>query len=186
MNANAFNHSIREKEGLLRKYVVLTFPGRAGNMTLRFINGNFRAQGWQGATFQAWRPIKRKGTILVKQGTLRRGTYFTTQPGRARIINPVVYARVHNEGFRGTVTVQSYQRRNFKAGKVETGRILRSGRKETRTVHTVKSVSTVKSHTRKMNIPRRQFTPTTGNDSPVLVNALRREVERELRGIFSF
>lgn len=184
MNSAQFKQNLKARQTALKGYVNSVFPSRAGNMVLRFVNGNFRAQGWQGSSFSKWKPNLRKGTILVKKGALRRGTNFTTQPGQAHVYNNVKYAKVHNEGFNGSVNIPAHTRRNLQAAKVETGRLTKSGRKQTKTVHTVKSVSTVKAHTRKMNIPKRQFMPTSLTDSPVLAKAIKREIERELKKIF--
>lgn len=175
---------IRRKAALLENYVYVSFPPAAGNISMRFINGNFRAQGWQGRSFQPWKKNKRGGTILVKRGQLRRGTYFVTQPGAAILRNNVAYAKIHNQGFNGTVSVRSHQRRILQAQRVHTGRVTRTGKMQMRTVHTLAGVQNVKAHTRKVNMPARQFMPTSDTDSPVLMNAIRREIERGLKKIF--
>jgi phage gpG-like protein len=184
MDTFQFSAAVRRKGVLLENYVYVHFPAVAGNITTRFINGNFRAQGWQGQTFQPWKKNKRAGTILVKRGQLRRGTYFVTQPGTAVLRNNVAYAKFHNQGFKGTVSVRAHQRRILQAQKVQTGRLTKKGRMQTRTIHKLASLGKVQAHTRKVDMPPRQFMPTSPTDSPVLMNAIRREVERGLRKIF--
>lgn len=184
MNPQQFASALAKKQQALKNYVNFTFPVKAGNMALRFINGNFRAQGWQGKGFEKWKNIKRKGTILVKKGSLRRGNYFTTEAGVAHVKNNVKYAAVHNNGFNGTVHIKAHQRKIYQGTKAGSGKFTSKGRERMKTIHTVKSIGSVKAHTRKMNIAKRQYMPTNINDSPVLVNAYRREIERELKKIF--
>jgi phage gpG-like protein len=128
------------------KMLLLTFPSKAGDITLRFIDGNFKAQGFQGITFMKWairkaasKKDKRKGrAILVNKGRLRRGFRKQVQgAGAVAIINDVEYARVHNEG------LQAGRGKGF-------------------------------------NMPKRQMIPTTPEESPVLVNAIRKMIIKEL------
>ena len=184
MNSQQFTKELFKKQEALKAYIYNIFPARAGNISVRFVNGNFRAQGWQGKSFQRWKAIKRKGTILVKKGALRRGTYYTTQPGTAHVKNNVKYAAVHNRGFKGTVNIKTHNRKIYQGTKVGTGKFTKTGKEKTKTIHTVKNIATVKAHTRKMNIAKRQFMPDSINDSPVLANAIRREIEREIKKIF--
>lgn len=184
MTPQQFKAELAKKQEAFRKYVYNDFPKRAGDASLRFINGNFRAQGWQGRTFQRWKENARKGTILVLRGRLRRGTHYTISAGVARVYNSVPYAAVHNRGFNGTVSIKAHTRRNFEARRVATGRLTKTGKTQMKTIHTVKTMSQVAAHTRKMNIPKRQFMPNDINDSPVLYNAIRRDVERTLKIIF--
>jgi phage gpG-like protein len=184
MNELEFKRLNLLQKEMVRDYVYNRFPTIAGNIALRFIDGNFRAQGWQGSTFKAWKSTKRKGTILIKTGALRRGTYFTNVQGGIKVINNVKYAAVHNNGFQGVVQVKGYRRRIIAAKRVETGRLTKTGKMRMKTVHSLKGYSDVKPFSRKMNIPQRQFMPVSINDSPVLVNALRREIVREFQKIF--
>jgi hypothetical protein len=185
MNPQQFNKDLQAKQQALKRYVYQVWPQRAGRAAVRFVNGNFRAQGWQGGTFERWPPNRRKGRILVKTGRGRRGTSFSTAPAQVRLFNSVGYMAVHNSGFEGSVMIPAHQRRVMGKEKKGTGRFSVKTRKERmKTVSTVKGMTTVKQHSRKMNIPRRKFFPTSMTDSPVLANALRREIERELKNIF--
>lgn len=47
---NTISQHLRNVESELKK-MALYFPAMAGEKELRFINGNFRAQGYQGSTF---------------------------------------------------------------------------------------------------------------------------------------
>lgn len=186
MTPQEFQRQLAQKQEQLKRYVNYQFPNRAGRIAVRFVNGNFRAQGWQGTTFQKWKENARKGTILIKTGRGRRGTSFSTQPAQTRVYNDVQYMGVHNRGFSGTVSVGTHRRNLMGKQKMGTGRFSIKSRKERmKTVAVVKSVTTVKGHTRKMNIPKRKFMPESMQDSPVLANALRREITRSLNQIFN-
>ena len=63
MTPEEFVKKLQNKSLEVERYATLEFPNMAGNITLRFINGNFRAQGFQGTTFKKWKPSK--GTTLV-------------------------------------------------------------------------------------------------------------------------
>jgi phage gpG-like protein len=182
MNYDAFRLQILQNR--LKYYVRHEFPKRAGQISVRFVNGNFRAQGWQGGSFSKWPANARKGTVLVKTGRLRRGTNFREGIAAVTVYNNVPYAAAHNLGFRGTVQVKQHTRRRFTKERVATGGLTQSGRPKMKTISRQASVSVVKAHTRNMRLPRRQFMPTSATDSPVLVNALIREIERSLKTFF--
>lgn len=185
MNAENFPGALESYQAQMRSYINNVFPGKAGEISLRFIDDNFRMQGWQGATFQPWPATKRGGTILVKTSTLRRGSRFTTQPGVTHVKNDVIYAAVHNNGFNGLVEVKAHQRRLLTATKTATGRIKISGKPQMQTIHGVSGIQNVKAHTRHMNIPQRKFFPVSYDDSPVLLNLLKTEMISGLQNIFN-
>lgn len=183
MTPEEFSEEVRKKGAELRNYATNRFPTKAGNIALRFVNGNFRAQGFQGSTFKKWKANKRKSTILIKTGKLRAANYFTTQPGQATIINKMPYAKVHNEGFNGTVSVKAHSRNRYGKTKVGTGKFTKSGKERLKTMTMKIGQSTVKSHSRKVNLPQRQFAPTATSKSPVLNNAIIREVAKDINQI---
>lgn len=49
MTPEEFVKKLQNKALEVERYATLEFPNMAGNITLRFINGNFRAQGFQGS-----------------------------------------------------------------------------------------------------------------------------------------
>lgn len=167
-------------------YVQKGFGLAAGDISIRFINGNFNAQGWQGKNFENWKPLKkpRPGKILVKTGTLKRSTHAQAGAAQVRVYNDAPYARVHNEGFNGWQDVNGYQRKKLSAKSVNTGRLNIKGKQAVRTVHEVSNVVNVRPFRRQMNIPQRQFMPRFIDDSPVLVNAIKRDIMREAKRIF--
>lgn len=185
MDANKFPAHIKRMAQKIERYATTEFPGMAVNKTLRFIDGNFRAQGFQGRTFERWKRNRRGGTILVHRGHLRRSNRGETQPGKFTVYNYHKAAKAHNRGFKGQVTVRSHTRRRYAARRVATGRVTRNGNPRTKTVHEVVSEITVKQHVRNMNMPKRQFLPETARDSPVLVNSISRQVKKDIKHILN-
>lgn len=165
----------------LSQYARVGFPKAAGNITLRFINGNFRAQGYQGKTFMRW--TKSKGRILVKSGALRAANYYTTQPAQVTIHNSRPYAKVHNEGFKGRVSVSAHRRYVHRGDVEEQEYENKKGKMAIRKVK-VQAAETVKAHTRMMRIPKRQFMPIVSGDAPVLTNSIQRSVTNDLFKLF--
>ena len=120
-SAQFIKHS-RRQAARIATYINDEAPAMVVRKTLRFIDGNFRAQGWQGATFQPWKDKasnagkKRPGRILIVTGRLRRGTnYSTNGRGEVRFYNNVPYAQVHNQGgiINKAANVRSFTRRRF-------------------------------------------------------------------------
>lgn len=189
MNPNQFTDGLRRATEQLQRYMRDEAPRMVVDKTLRFVEGNFRAQGYQGSKFWYW-PLRKGETksngrgLLRKSGRLRRGTRGETGPYTARVYNATPYAAAHNRGFEGTVTVKAHNRNRYKAGKVGTGRYTKSGTERMKTVHTVTGTTQVKSHLRKMDIPKRQFMPENMNDSPVLREAIKREFVKQVKAIF--
>lgn len=184
MTPEEFSRALERKASEVKNYAMNRFPSVAGNIALRFINGNFRAGGFQGQSFDRWKKSnKKRGSTLVDSGALRADNHYTTQPGQVTLKNNRPYARLHNEGFKGTVTVKAHTRNKYSRRKVGTGRFTRTGRERMQTVTYKSGESAVKAHTRKMNIPKRQFMPTNARDSVVLNRAIERQVTRDIKQI---
>lgn len=166
---------LKNLETEVRNYAATVYPGMAGKKALRFIDDNFRNQSWEG---QPWKKRKRgdRGrALLVQRGILRRGNRMQLQVGQARIFNDVPYAKAHNEGFRGTVSIGAHNRRRF--GKYASSSL------KTRKTSIKKQYagdSNVKGHSRKMNIPRRQFMPTASRPSPTLTREVQRQITLDI------
>jgi phage gpG-like protein len=149
-----------------------------GVEALKFIDDNFRMQGFQGTTLEPWpqRKGKDKGKarkILVLTGTLRRSFVQHNSADHTTISTDVPYAQVHNEGgviTRGTRTaILSHREKNGR-------RVFAKAKQATSQVK-----ATTYAHSFKM--PKRQF---IGN-SPVLTNhaitALTNIITRNLNQI---
>lgn len=186
MNTDNFSADLKQKTARLQQYMKVEAPKMASAKILRFIDGNFRAQGFQGATFLPWKENARRGTILIRKGRLRRSFRSkANNDGTVRTWSISKYAKVHNNGFNGKVTVNAHQRRKYTASKIGTGKFTKTGKERQKTIHTVTGVSSVKTHTRKVRIVKRQMMPTKMNQSPVLMNSIKREVLKEIKRIFN-
>lgn len=184
MTTADFEKLLRTKAKELEQYANTKFAATAGNIALRFIDGNFRAQGYQGTSFRPWKKTG-NGTTLVKSGTLKNATYYTSQPGQVTLINQMAYAKVHNEGFKGLVSIKGHSRNRYSKNKVASGGLTKKGAQRMKTITQKSGESVVKSHMRNMNIPQRQFMPINGYDSPVLNKAIERQISRDIQLILT-
>lgn len=186
MDSRDFTKLSRRQAGRIASYINDIAPAMVVQKTLRFIDGNFRAQGWQGATFKAWQKQKvRKGTILIMTGRLRRGTNYTTNGrGEVRFYNNVPYARIHNEG--GTINA-TQQVRGFTRRRFNTDEISAPGARKAKFAKTQTGESQVRGFTRvmKTTMPQRQFMPYEGHESPVLNDSIKRELEKRIKALLN-
>lgn len=162
MNKRIEQMSQKVKEGLPNLHLELAVVG------LRFVDDNFRNQGWEGKT---WKAVKRGGTVLIDKGTLRRGFNSNMLPGGVEIYTNVPYAKVQNEGFKGSQSVRAHQRAKFK--KTSKGK-----RKKI-------STGNVKSFTRETDIKQRQFAPTNSSPSPTLDKQVTETIENFFKPILN-
>lgn len=150
------------------------------NEAVNFFRGSFTKQAWIGTNTNPWK--KRKGNkdagraILVKSGRLRRSIRDMGSAGmKVRVGTDVPYAAAHNEGFSGTVSVREHSRKRTRKAKVSMSNVA-TRKKSTRTTKITAGNSSVKSHSRKMNLPKRQF---IGN-SPYLNKLIDRTIQLHL------
>lgn len=165
------------------KNVLLYAPGMLGNDAVNFFLDSFKRQGWLGNSIEPWRQRSTKAkrnkgrAILIDTGRLRRSIRITgISAGVVTIGTDVPYAKAHNEGFRGIVNVKAHTRNRFTKETVGSGRFTKKGNERMKTVQRLSGSGTVKAHTRKVNIVRRQFM----GDSPYLIKILERRLTAEL------
>src|SRR5579875_896124 len=119
MNANQFGKLSSAKLATLDNYLNKEAALMVVRETLRFVDDNFRLQGWQGVTFRPWQPNKKGTRILVKSGALRRGMNYQVQGDTVRFYNNIVYADIHNRG--GVVSraprSETFVRNRYEKGK---------------------------------------------------------------------
>lgn len=166
------------------KETVLRLPVLLGNHAVNFTKDSFTKQGWRGTVFTPWAQRKNQTKnigrgILIQSGRLRRSIrILRADAGGVVIGTDVPYAAAHNNGFNGNVLVKAHKRNQYVKAKVTSLQTRR-----TKTVTQLAGSSQVKSYTRHMNLPRRQFMPQTVHDSPILYKQLEDLVYNELKKI---
>lgn len=102
-------------------------------------NNNFREQGFFGRKWVATKvsKVNRRGagSILIVTGAMRRSIRSMVHGMAVVFTSNLPYTALHNEGANFSVTVRAHSRTNRKTG----------------------NTTTVRSHTRQMNMPQRQF-----------------------------
>lgn len=178
MSPDEFSRLINRKAKEVKAYVTTRFPAQAGDTALRFINGNFRAQGWQGSTFKPWKPNKRGGRILVHKGHLRAASFYYSAPGMIIIRNTLKYAAIHNDGGNIQIPVTDKMRKYAWAMYAKNG-----GNRKPK-AQPWKALALTKKTYLNINVAQRQFAPTERSQSPVLNAAVTRKIEQELKILF--
>ena len=167
-------------------------PLQMAAVAQNFFVGSFQRQGWyDGLTLKRWTPRKgekwrrkkkgRRGNraILIKTGRLRRSIKIRSARFQKIIIaTDVAYAAAHNYGYKGTVSVRSHTRRQYR--RVREEYTTKTGKQRTRRKKVVNSSHTVRQHNRKMNLPQRQFM----GHSPMLDRKLNKVIERQMEYLF--
>ena len=140
-------------------------PPVLATVCVNYFKDSFRRQGWRDKGLKMW--VKRKNNkgsngrgILIKRGHLRNSirkliaTWKLTEVG-----TNLPYAAVHNEGFKGTVQIRQHTRNQYSKEKKGRGVYSIKTRQElTRTEKRATGTKfTVRAHTRKVDIPQRQY-----------------------------
>jgi hypothetical protein len=149
----------------------------------RFIQRNFELQGWQGATFKPWKANK-KGLvpILARKHHLQRGFNYTLQGnGDVLFYNNIPYARAHNEGFKGQVTVRAHSRKNTRAANIYNTKSHRPRAVRVEIGEPLK----IEEFTRNMDLVQRQFAPTEDSPSPILEAEIIKWLEADIKAILT-
>ncbi|MDO9255422.1 MAG: phage virion morphogenesis protein [Bacteroidales bacterium] len=137
-------------------------PGVLGTIAVNYFKDSFRRQGWRDRSLKYW-PRRSKNfrkdngrAILVKSGRLRNSIRIEQAVfARTVVGTSVPYADAHNSGVSRTVAVRSHQRHTY--SKVKETYTTRKGTTRSRTMRKVDGSYQVKAHSRKMNLPQRQF-----------------------------
>jgi phage gpG-like protein len=166
--------------------VMLTAPLKIGEVVVQFSNKRFEEENWIDRRTETW-PRRQPGTkrdrgrrLLVDTGRLRRSIRIQrTTEDQVVIGTDVPYASAHNDGFRGTVTVKAHTRKKY--GKKKEQYTTRTGKERSRTVQFETGQTEVKSHSRRMNLPRRRFLGESEQQNKQIVRMLAAELNRALR-----
>jgi phage gpG-like protein len=168
---NNISNKIRIINQKLKEYATNEFPGMAGRKVLRFIDDNFKNQSWEGIAWKRRKIFDKGRALLIHRGILRRSFRMEAMSAAVKIYTDVKYAKVHNEGFNGSVQIPAHTRRLYGNFKVYSTATRRGKNAKAQTGET-----TVKAHSRQMRIPRRQFMPTENRQSPTLNNQIKRQI----------
>jgi len=151
-----------------------------GMIGVNFFQDRFRARAWTDKRAEKWKPRKKKDkgrgkrALLVKSGALRNSIHVKSSTLSSVIIStPKKYAAVHNFGFNGTVKVRAHSRRVFGRAKMSN---IKSHRRSS--VKFTAGTHRVKAHTRKMNIPQRQFMGYSNTLHKKFVKAIFRRIDK--------
>jgi len=134
--------TFKQEDGEVER-LLKNLPRIIKNMQLNFFDDSFQREGWIDTGFRPWTPRKHKDGneqqrgrrgLLKQSGDLRRSIKAAIRGNVITFYSDLPYAEVHNEGFQGKQQVPTH----------------------TRTSRRGKSY-TVKAHTRRQNIPKRQF-----------------------------
>jgi phage gpG-like protein len=178
MDSSQFGKLSGAKLATLERYFQEEGPKMVVRETLRFIDDNFRMQGWQGATFQPWEPNKKGTRILVRKGDLRRGfNYLNRGNGEVEFYNNIIYAGIHNQG---GIIVKRARSETFVRNRHTSGK--RQGLFK-------RGTTPGEGFTYKPGLivmPQRQFAPIEGQESPVLNNDIMKFLEQDIRNILTF
>jgi phage gpG-like protein len=159
--------TVGEMKAALAKALPL-LPHRMGVLAVAFSMERFRQQNWIGSSgVEPWKPrkkdsLKNKGKgILIQSGNLRRSIRITAETRDGVTVGSnIIYAKVHNEGSTETVQISAHKRT---LGTIDITELNKAGKPKKKAVTT-----DVKAHSRKQNIPKRQFLGA----SPALTNQL--------------
>ena len=152
-------------------------PEALATVCVNYFKDSFRRQGWRDSG---------RG-ILIKRGHLRNSIRrLIANWKRVEVGTDLPYAEPNNEGFSGTVSVRQHTRRQFKKERYKVGRGVYSvkTRQELTRTKTQKVATgttfTVRAHTRKVDLPQRQFI----GDSEVLEMKIDQTITRAVDTIF--
>lgn len=146
-------------------------PDVLATTALNHFKDSFRRQGWRDKGLKRWKPRKDGsrpgGAILVKRGHLRNSLRkLIVSWRRSEVGTNLPYAAAHNEGFEGVVNVKGHTRKKYQRTK--------SKRKEATGSYGVRA------HTRKANLPQRQFM----GDSEILDRKIDHVIAKAVDTIF--
>jgi phage gpG-like protein len=188
--SNRFTFPRPNLQAAQRQLTVLQrrLPNRIGNLALKHFLQSFRTQGFTNRTLAAWpstakkknTPGKKSTGILIGSGALRASGHVVQADMNHISIGfgnqKVPYAQTHNEGFTGTVTVKQHERTKIIRARVRGAFAGTARRNKTRIVEISGAAHVVKSHTRSMKLPRRQFMGISTHLNEQIDNTIREEL----------
>ena len=180
------NQSFQNLQGSL-KATVMALPALMGNAAVNWTVDSFRIQGWRsvsrfGEAWQQRRRDKKAGrALLIQSGRLRRSIrILKLTANTVEFGTDVLYADALNNGSNATVSVKAHSRKLY--GKAKASSLQKKRKK---TIVFQRGETTVKGHTRKNNLPRRQFMPLDNSDSPVFMAEIEAVIKQQLHPYFN-
>ena len=170
------------------------WPRIMGKIALDWVNESFELQGYRDQILIPWqgrKNKKRQGRLLRASGKLQKSIRVRALNASFRLYTYSRYAKAHNDGFKGTVQVRAHQRRKKLIGVIQglddkaysygSNMSIKSRRSlKEKPVHDVQQVKT---HSRKMNIPRRQFMPSAKRGSALLLKEIKTNTQKDIKKI---
>lgn len=142
-------------------------PILVGAEAVRFSKERFTQGNWIDINTVPWKKRKvqrgsrkrnQRGTLIDSGKLFRSIRVIEKNMNYVVIGTDVAYAQAHNEGFNDTVQVPAHKRGQFSKSKAGTGIFsIRTRKERTKTVIAKTGESTVKAHSKKLNLPKRQF-----------------------------
>lgn len=183
MTLQELNKKLHNLPGVIRN-----LPPRIGKQAVLFTKQRFAAANWVDNNTEQWpkrKPVKhdkRPGrALLVNTGRLRNSIRVTkTTPNSVTIGTDVPYAGVHNNGFRGSINIPAHTRQRVIRTTVRGSFKGTAIKRKKATLELLANETTVKAHTRRVNMPRRRF---IGN-SAVLMKQINRLIMAEIGRVF--
>ena len=119
---------------------------------------NFERKGFFGYKWKPRKDKKAKGSLLHVTGKMRRSIRAAIRGRGVHFSSPLPYTELHNKGGKFTQTVRTHNRTNKRTGKTYT----------------------VRSHSRAMNMPQRQFI----GDHPEVQRAVKQIIHENITDFF--
>lgn len=181
---SAIQNSIRE--------TVMRLPDIVGNAAVNWTVDSFEKQAWRGLIIQPWKGRNPKAkrnagrALLILSGKLRRSIrVMQLNYGTVSFGSDLPYAEAHNKGVSGLVNVGSFNRNSYGKAKASSlDKFTKKGKHSTKTITYIADTKNVSSHTRNMNLPRRQFMPNQEGDSPIFKKEMEAVIRKELAPFF--
>lgn len=160
-------------------------PRLIGNEVVRFSKNRFRAAAWTDTSATKWKkrkdPKKKGRALLVKSGKLRNSIrIISANLDKIVVGSSMPYAAAHNWGFSGSVNVRAHKRDLTAKTKVSDIRSMsiKTRKHRTKTIKVRTGSTTVKAHSRKMNITQRQFLGNSEHLNAKIDRIIFKEIEK--------
>jgi phage gpG-like protein len=134
-----------------------------GSTALAFYQDSWRRKGYIKSSYKQWKPRNPNAprhsgrALMVDSGALRRSMTYLIAGNIVEIRSNMPYAQMHNEGLIATITIKSHSRKTKSGGQ-----------------------TTVKSHSRNVQLPQRQFMDFGNDMSPFLIKRIEMIVAKKI------